>query len=522
MDNTAFRVFPKPSGRPADDRHHAIVPDFVTQTAYDYSGPIPASQAESSALRFFELRQTIARYTDPHSSAALGYLRLNSAGLILEANLLAAGMLGVTRATLAGRCLADYVCPNDRAGFEVLLNRVFKDGGKQSSRLTLLDSDDHPFIVNAEAGLDGSDTACRLYFYDVSERRQAEPELVDSEERFRLMADSAPVLIWITGPNQDYLWFNKMWLDFSGRRLEEEQGSGWLADVHEDDRSACLAVQSAAFQARQPFSMEYRLRRHDGRYHCMLAHGVPRFSHSGRFLGYIGSSIDITERKKVEEALKHSRQLLRHLVLYQEKVREDERKRIAREIHDDLGQNLLALRIDVAMLDTRTAKSHPRLNARIKLALDHIDATIRAVRAAINNLRPAVLDLGLNAAIEWQVQEFSRRTGIACSLQMMDEVGVDDSRATALFRILQESLNNVQRHAQADQVRISLHREDRTLTMRISDNGVGIFPSCRRKANSFGLVGIEERISALGGYLSVTGDPHSGTTLVVSLPVHDA
>lgn len=302
----------------------------------------------------------------------------------------------------------------------------------------------------------------------------------------------------------------------------EELGSGWLGSIHEDDRSACIAIQSAAFQAREPFSMEYRLRRRDGHYHYMLAHGVPRFSPGGRFLGYVGSSIDITERKKVEEALRHSRQLLRHLVLYQEKVREDERKRIAREIHDDLGQNLLALRIDVAMLDTRTVKSHPRLNARVKVALDHIDATIRAVRAAINNLRPAVLDLGLNAAIEWQVQDFSRRTAIACSLQMEDDFGLDDNRATALFRILQESLNNVQRHARASEVRIRLYREGRNLCMRISDNGVGIYPSCRRKANSFGLIGIEERISALGGGLSISGDKHNGTTLMVSLPVHDA
>lgn len=266
--------------------------------------------------------------------------------------------------------------------------------------------------------------------------------------------------------------------------------------------------------------MEYRLRSREGHYHTMLAHGAPRISTSGQFLGYIGSCTDISERKKAEEALRHSRQMLRHLISYQERVREDERKRIAREIHDDLGQNLLALRIDVAMLHTRTRTAHPKLNERVRIALNHIDATMKAVRAAINNLRPTVLDLGLNAAIEWQVQDFQRRSGIACELNMEDDFGLDDSRATALFRILQESLNNVLRHARASRVRIGLYRNGFKLVMKIADNGIGIYPDCRRKANSFGLVGIEERINALGGELEIASDPNNGTTLTIHLPMY--
>lgn len=479
------------------------------------------SQAEGSALRYFELEQTIARYTDLYNSAPVAYFSLDAQGLIVEANLLAAGMLGATRASLKGRRLEEFVAQDGRAVYAVFLEQIFLRGGKESCELGFIDTDGQRFFAHVEANGDVAGDTCRLVLCDISERKHAERGLIESEERFRLMADSAPVLIWITGPNQNYLWFNRMWLDFTGRRLDEELGAGWLAGLHDDDRGACTAIQAAAFGSREPFSMEYRLRRQDGGYHYMLAHGVPRFSPSGRFLGYIGSSIDITERKKVEEALHHSRQLLRHLVSYQEKVREDERKRIAREIHDDLGQNLLALRIDVSMLHTRTLKTHPRLNARVKVALDHIDATIKAVRAAINNLRPAVLDLGLNAAIEWQVQDFKRRSGIGCSLRMEDDFVVDDNRATALFRILQESLNNVQRHAQASEAHIRLYREGRTLYMTISDNGIGMYPDCRRKANSFGLVGIEERISALGGGLSITGDRVSGTVLTVSLPLHD-
>lgn len=231
----------------------------------------------------------------------------------------------------------------------------------------------------------------------------------------------------------------------------------------------------------------------------------------------------INERRQAEEALRQSQEELRQLASYQERIKEDERKRIAREIHDELGQNLLALRIDIAMLHARTNSTHPRLNRKVHAVLDQIDATMKAMRAIINNLRPTVLDLGLNAAIEWQVKEFQRRTGIECELVISEnEIVVDDGRATALFRILQESLNNVFRHARATKTRIEVRQEDDTLVMTVTDNGVGIFPGCRRKANSFGLVGIKERVSTLGGELAIDTQKDKGTSLLVSIPVEGA
>lgn len=230
----------------------------------------------------------------------------------------------------------------------------------------------------------------------------------------------------------------------------------------------------------------------------------------------------INERKQAEEALRQSQEELRQLASYQERIKEDERKRIAREIHDELGQNLLALRIDIAMLHARTGNTHPKLNKKVHSVLDHIDSTMKAMRAIINNLRPTVLDLGLNAAIEWQVKEFQRRTGIACELEMSEkELAIDDSRATALFRILQESLNNVFRHARATRAHIKLDRDGETLLMRVADNGVGIFPGCRRKANSFGLVGIKERVSTLGGSFTIETAQDAGTSITVSIPLHE-
>lgn len=231
----------------------------------------------------------------------------------------------------------------------------------------------------------------------------------------------------------------------------------------------------------------------------------------------------INERKQAEAALRQSQEELRQLASYQERIKEDERKRIAREIHDELGQNLLALRIDIAMLHARTATTHPKLNKKVHSVLDHIDSTMKAMRAIINNLRPTVLDLGLNAAIEWQVKEFQRRTGIVCELEMSDkDLSIDDNRATALFRILQESLNNVFRHARATKAQIVVERDNDTLRMKVADNGVGIFPGCRRKANSFGLVGIKERVSSLGGSMAIETAQDAGTSLTVSIPLQES
>ncbi|MGZ3238754.1 MAG: histidine kinase, partial [Burkholderiaceae bacterium] len=235
--------------------------------------------------------------------------------------------------------------------------------------------------------------------------------------------------------------------------------------------------------------------------------------------------LEIEERKRTQEALQTSRKKLRMLASHQEQMKENERMRIARDIHDDLGQNLLALKIDISMLHARAGDTHPKLSQRAAASLNHIDAMMKSVKAIINNLRPSVLDLGLYAAVEWQANEFEKRTGISCSLALEEkniDLHVDSTVATSLFRVIQESLSNVHRHAQATEVNISLHRNERYLIVRVIDNGVGLRPDCRRKANSFGLIGMQERILMLGGTLSIeSGNEGIGTVLHLSIPIRD-
>jgi signal transduction histidine kinase len=229
------------------------------------------------------------------------------------------------------------------------------------------------------------------------------------------------------------------------------------------------------------------------------------------------------ELRASQDELQSTNQRLRRLAAHAEHVKEEERKRIAREIHDDLAQILLSLKIDAEMLTARTCSSHRKLHERAADTLQRIDAGIRSVRHVINDLRPSVLDLGLEAAVDWQVAEFERRTGIKCELSKSDgEPTVRDSSAIALFRILQESLNNVARHAHATHVWISLQQQNDTLALTVRDDGIGLRPDSRSRQGSFGLIGMEERVHLLGGNFRIGSDTQGGTAIVVRIPVAPA
>jgi signal transduction histidine kinase len=227
-----------------------------------------------------------------------------------------------------------------------------------------------------------------------------------------------------------------------------------------------------------------------------------------------------SELRESQTKLQLSHQKLRRLADHAYQIKEMERKRIAREIHDDLGQSLLALRIEAELLAGRTKGTHSHLHKRARATLMQIDTTIKSVRQIINDLRPTVLDLGLSAAVEWQVNQFQRRTGIQCELQDdHGEIALPDHCATAFFRILQESLTNIVRHANATRVKVELRLTGGWLSLTVRDNGCGLPPGGRNKYGSFGLVGIEERIVILGGTCAVFSEPDGGTTVMVSAPV---
>ena len=226
--------------------------------------------------------------------------------------------------------------------------------------------------------------------------------------------------------------------------------------------------------------------------------------------------------ERAESALRASEQQLHDLLAHQLATREDERKRISRELHDSLAQNLLALRIDIVMLHQHTTKRHYRLRDRIGSALDNVDITLRSVKELLGELRPSGIDLGLMATVDMELRKFTRASGIACELSGspgIDGVVIGEEHLLTIYRVLQECLNNVFRHSLASRVNVRLDASPDFLGMRIVDNGIGFDPTAPRKQDSFGLLDLHERVAGHGGELIVKGARGHGTEVTVKIPI---
>ena len=224
--------------------------------------------------------------------------------------------------------------------------------------------------------------------------------------------------------------------------------------------------------------------------------------------------------QQIENALRESEHKLHDLLAHQRANREAERKRIACEIHDTLAQNLLALRIDIVMLYQHTASRQGRLHDWAGAALDNVDTTLRTVKQLMGELRPAGLELGLQATLDMEVRKFIRASGIACQLEAdaIASVALDEETVLTVCRVLQECLNNVFRHSLASRVSVVLGVADGVIDMVVSDNGIGFDPAAPRRSSSYGLFGLEERLAALGGSVSVASDRTHGTAVSMRLP----
>ena len=232
-------------------------------------------------------------------------------------------------------------------------------------------------------------------------------------------------------------------------------------------------------------------------------------------------------RQTAERALAATHHSLCQLARQQETVRETERQRIGRDIHDDLGQNLLTLKIDLSLLHVSTTGAHPMNTQKVNCMMGNLDLTIQSLRAVINDLRPVALENGLGSAIAWQLDDFSRMHGIRHALRA--EPGVfdypaDPERDAMVFRILQESLSNVARHAHATDVRVELQRCGGVLTLTVQDNGVGMpaTPLDQGNGQGSGLTGIRDRAAAIGGRFAIESEAGVGTLLRLSFPVPQA
>ena len=372
---------------------------------------------------------------------------------------------------------------------------------------------EHWFLITAEP-LRGAEGGAVVTHWEITERKLNELALRESEDRFRKLADAMPVPIWVSDVEGGRVQFNRQWLQMTGRALEDQVGDAWLESVYPEDRPGCMDLYLRSFHARETFRMEYRITRHDGIVRWLLDSGTPRYGNDGAFHGFVGGCFDITEQKEAEHLLRD----LSHRLM---RAQDEERRRIARELHDHLSQQLALLAVDLQML---AVKHIPKgdLAPALQEAWRRTTEISSDVHAISHRLHPSKMEaLGLVATANGHCRDISRQS-LPVHFQHADvPSGIPPDRALSVFRILEEALTNVVRHSGATEARVMLHGTGTHIVLRVADNGRG-FIEPTRSAGGLGLASMRERLQLLEGTLSITSVPAKGTVVEARIPLAHA
>lgn len=350
--------------------------------------------------------------------------------------------------------------------------------------------------------------------FDVLARQAADliERLREGDERFRLVANATPITIWITDANKGCTFVNQPWLDLTGQPLEAAIGEGWVDMLHPDDVEPTWKKYGHAFGRRQPFQMDYRVRRHDGEYRWITAAGVPRYE-GGVFAGYIGSAVDVTDRKLANEALSTISQRLIE-------AQEQERSRLARELHDDVNQRLALVNMRLEALARTVPDSAADAVQRIEETRQDITSLITDIQALSHRLHPQRLEfLGIADAAAGLCREISSQQGIDVRFAA-DSVpdGLSRRIVICLYRVLQEALQNAIKHSGTGRINVSLRGAVDQIEMTIDDFGIG-FDVAATQGHGLGLTSMNERLKAVDGHLVVRSQPARGTSIRARVPL---
>jgi PAS domain S-box-containing protein len=468
-----------------------------------------------------QFRESQGRLTAIVDSAMDAIIAVDEKQVILLFNPSAEKMFGCSASDAVGSSMERFIPQRFRAEHIAYLrhfgetgttNRVMGDRGV----LWALRSNGEEFPIEASISHveDGGKKLFTVIIRDVTERRRAEEAVAESEKRFRLVANTAPVLIWMAGTDKLCNYFNQPWLQFTGRRLDQELGNGWADGVHEEDLQRCLDTYTRSFDRHEEFRMEYRLRRHDGEYRWVLDIGTPRFNTTGSFAGYVGCCIDITDQKDARAAvMKFSGRLIR--------AGEEERARIARELHDDINQRLALLANRIQECDQATSANTDSVQKKELREIWRLTNEIATdIQHMSHQLHPSKLHyLGLAATVRHFCKEFSQqhKLEVECTVKDLPE-DLDENVSLNLFRTVQESLRNVVKHSQAHHVKVELTCQSSVVQLRVSDDGVGFDPEHARSAHGLGLISMQERLRSVGGEFSIWSKPSFGTQVEGRVP----
>lgn len=353
-------------------------------------------------------------------------------------------------------------------------------------------------------------------FYQAHSRQIIEGKACDVEQRFSLAVDQAPVMVWMSDTAKLCTYFNHGWLAFRGRAMNDELGQGWTEGIHPADRDQWRKNYSAAFDAREKFKLEYRLRRFDGEYRWIVDYGLPRYRRDGTFCGFIGSCMDVTDARRSEQELK---ELSSRLI----EAQESERQRIARELHDDFSQQLTLLALELTKL---SAPSHR--DTAIETLVSTLEERIRRLAMAMNSrahqLHSSHLEtLGLASAIQGFCRDFSEQHQIAVDFQ---QSGVSSylppNVSLCLFRIVQEGLQNIAKHSRTRTCWVELAWDNPDILLRIADSGIGFDPTSSQYRSGLGMISMRERLRLVNGDIRVLSSPAKGTRLEARVPIAKA
>ena len=475
-----------------------------------------------------ELHVSEERFRGAFQNAAIGMVLIDLDGGWLKVNEALCRMLGYAEQDLLSQNCESLTYPDDHEA-ERKVKQQLRSGEISfcHAKKRCIHKDGHTVLGRLSITLVRNAQGVPLHFVvlmeDITEREKTLAALRLSEERFRSVFENAAIGMILADMDGRWLKVNRSLCKMLGYSESQLLTKGFLDITHPDDLQISVARAGQLHSGELSYyHLEKRYIHSDGHGVWTVLSGTLVLDAQGAPLHYVGMVEDITERKQAEAALQLVQEKLRELVAYQERIKENERIRIAREIHDELGGLLTGIRanLSVAMHQDECAGNVP--NQRLLEACGLLDAAVETVRRVITDLRPSVLDqLGVWTALEWVAEQTAARTGFSCRVTIDASAAqsvIDAERSTALFRIVQETLNNVARHADASQVEIRVMHEEGVIRVEVEDNGKGIDAGQMPSRKSWGIAGMVERARYFGGSIRIADTSH-GTLVVLRLPL---
>jgi PAS domain S-box-containing protein len=511
------------------------------------------------------LQVSETRYRRLFETAQDGILILNEdTGQIDDVNPFLTDMLGYTYEELTGKKLWEIGAFKNTEASKSVLAELQHKGYVRYEDLPLITKDgreiDVEFVSNVYLVNHHKVIQCNIR--DITVRTLAEKELRRSQKLFHTIARVSPVGLFRTDSEGQYIYVNEYWSDITGLSPSETYGEGWANALYPADKERVLSEWHHAVQGDLPFESEFRFLGQGGTIKWVIGRAIAERGVHGERLGYVGTITDITDRKRMEEELqkahdglekkveertaqlvasntslqqeiekrkivgeklKESQERLRNLAKHLQNIREQERSFLSRELHDELGQALTGMKMDIRWIERRLPEGNALILERLHSIVMLIDSAILSVQRLSMALRPPALDdFGLNEVIALVLKDFEKRTNITCEFIPTPQLAVVNKEiSTEMFRIFQEALTNIARHAGAQRVTIILQNTRDRLTMEIRDDGRGITKKEIVDPTSIGITGMRERIYALEGTLEIKGVQGKGTTVTVNIPLRE-